>query len=90
MTRNDNNTKGNQMNATKKLTKAEIKLLDRLTKFADTLDIYGAEVRFDDGTVYLICRTHGFDDARFCNVGGTRHPAEWIEARMKAIEAEIA
>jgi len=90
MTGNDNNAKGNQMNATKNLTKAETKLFDRLTKFADTLDICGAEVRFDSGTVYLICRTHGFDDVRFCNVGGTRHPADWIEARMKAVEAEIA
>ena len=77
------------MTTTKKLTKANAKLLDRLTKFADTLDILGCGVQIDGDTVYMTRRVHGSDDTRFHNVGGTRHPAEWIEARMKAIESEI-
>jgi hypothetical protein len=86
----NNNTKGNTMNAAStKLTKAETKLVNTLQAYADTLDICDCGVVIDNGTVYM-CRTiRGYEGAKFHNVGGTNHPVEWIQARMKAIESEI-
>ena len=75
--------------ASDKLTKAETKLLDTLQAYADTLDILDCGVVIDRGTVYMCRSIRGYEGMRFHNVGGTNHPVEWIEARMKAIESEI-
>ena len=90
MTSNDTNAKGETMNATaKKLTKTETKLLNTLLAYADTLDICDCGVEIDNGTVYMTRTVHGYEGKKFHNVGGSNHPAEWIQARMKAIESEI-
>lgn len=77
------------MNAAKKISKADAKLLARLQSFAGGLDILGCDVRIDAGSVYMTRRVHGSDDIRFHNVGRSVESAEWIEGRMKAIESEI-
>jgi hypothetical protein len=77
------------MNAINGLNKWEMNVLDRATKFAETLDIYGAEVRIDAGVVYLVRRIHGSDEVKFHNVGRSHEDAEWIEKRMKAVELQI-
>ena len=90
MTSNDTNAKGTTMNATaKKLTKAETKLLNTLLAYANTLDICDCGVEIDNGTVYLTRTINGYDGKTFHNVGSSNHAAEWIQARMKAIESEI-
>jgi hypothetical protein len=89
MTGNDNNTKGNTMNAT------ATNLLAKLQAFADTLDINEAtvvigECEHDKNVVWLKYRAIGCDRIRSMACGLTTHGIRYIKKSMKEFEASLS
>jgi hypothetical protein len=76
MTRNDANTKGNEMVA-------------KLQAFADTLDINEATIKEVEGGVFLEFRRHGEDCGRFRYLGLATDGIRKIKAAMKEVEASL-
>jgi hypothetical protein len=76
MTRNDNNTKGNEM-------------LAKLQAFADTLDINEATVKEVEGGMFIEFRLHGEDCGRFRCLGLATEGIRKIKAAMKEVEASL-
>jgi hypothetical protein len=76
MTRNDANTKGNEMVA-------------KLQSFADTLDINEATIKEVEGGVFIEFRLHGEDCGRFRYLGLATDGIRKIKAAMKEVEASL-
>jgi hypothetical protein len=76
MTRNDTNTKGNEMVA-------------KLQAFADTLDINEATVKEVEGGMFIEFRLHGEDCGRFRYLGLATEGIRKIKAAMKEVEASL-
>jgi hypothetical protein len=82
MTRNDNNTKGNEM-------------LAKLQAFADTLDINEATVEIgthdhDRGVVWLKYRRVGCDRINSIACGLVEHGIRYVKRQMREFEASLA
>jgi hypothetical protein len=76
MTRNDTNTKGNEMVA-------------KLQAFADTLDINEARINEVEGGVFLQFRLHGEDFERSRYLGLATLGIRKIKVAMKEVEASL-